>query len=65
MNRLCGVFFERGGEFVAEALGNAQNAIGGGGRYDKLAEQLGVDRRALDTAVFPDSAGVEPVRGIV
>ena len=28
-------------EFVAEALGNAQNAIGGGGRYDKLAEQLG------------------------
>ena len=30
-----------------------------------LAEQLGVDRRALDTAVFPDSAGVEPVRGIV
>ena len=30
-----------------------------------LAEQLGVDQRALDTAVFPDSAGVEPVRGIV
>ena len=28
-------------EFVAEALGNAQNAIGGGGRYDGLAEQLG------------------------
>ena len=28
-------------EFVADALGNAQNAIGGGGRYDKLAEQLG------------------------
>ena len=28
-------------EFVAEALGSAQNAIGGGGRYDKLAEQLG------------------------
>jgi len=30
-----------------------------------LAEQLGVDRRALDTTVFPDSAGVEPVAGIV
>ncbi len=28
-------------EFVAEALGSAQNAVGGGGRYDKLAEQLG------------------------
>jgi uncharacterized protein (DUF1501 family) len=30
-----------------------------------LAEQLGVDRRALDTAVFPDSADVAPARGIV
>jgi uncharacterized protein (DUF1501 family) len=30
-----------------------------------LAEQLGVDRRALDTAVFPDSADVAPVRAIV
>ena len=30
-----------------------------------LAEQLGVDRRALDTVVFPDSAGVAPVAGIV
>lgn len=30
-----------------------------------LAEQLGVDRRALDTVVFPDSAGVEPVRNLV
>ena len=28
-------------EFVADALGGAQNAIGGGGRYDKLTEQLG------------------------
>jgi histidyl-tRNA synthetase len=28
-------------EFVADALGSAQNAIGGGGRYDGLAEQLG------------------------
>jgi histidyl-tRNA synthetase len=28
-------------EVTAEALGGAQNAIGGGGRYDKLAEQLG------------------------
>lgn len=28
-------------EFVADALGHAQNAIGGGGRYDGLAEQLG------------------------
>lgn len=30
-----------------------------------LAEQMGVERRALDTAIFPDSAGVEPVRGLV
>jgi uncharacterized protein (DUF1501 family) len=30
-----------------------------------LAEQLGVDRYALDTTVFPDSAGVAPVAGIV
>ncbi len=30
-------------EFVSDALGTAQNAIGGGGRYDKLAEQLGGD----------------------
>jgi histidyl-tRNA synthetase len=28
-------------EFAADSLGGAQNAIGGGGRYDKLAEQLG------------------------
>jgi len=28
-------------EFVADALGGAQNAIGGGGRYDGLTEQLG------------------------
>jgi len=28
-------------EFVADALGSAQNAIGGGGRYDGLSEQLG------------------------
>ena len=28
-------------EFVSDALDGAQNAIGGGGRYDKLAEQLG------------------------
>jgi len=28
-------------EFVADALGGAQNAIGGGGRYDGMAEQLG------------------------
>ena len=30
-----------------------------------LAEQLGVSRSALDTAVFPDSAGVAPAMGIV
>ena len=30
-----------------------------------LAEQLGVDKRALDELVFPGSAGVEAVRGIV
>jgi histidyl-tRNA synthetase len=28
-------------EFVSDALGSAQNAVGGGGRYDKLSEQLG------------------------
>ena len=28
-------------EFVSDALSSAQNAIGGGGRYDSLAEQLG------------------------
>ena len=28
-------------EFVSDALEGAQNAIGGGGRYDQLAEQLG------------------------
>jgi histidyl-tRNA synthetase len=28
-------------EFVSDALDSAQNAIGGGGRYDGLAEQLG------------------------
>jgi uncharacterized protein (DUF1501 family) len=30
-----------------------------------LAEQLGVDRRALDTTVFPDSASVAPAAGII
>ena len=28
-------------EFSSEALDAAQNGIGGGGRYDKLAEQMG------------------------
>lgn len=28
-------------EFVSDALDSAQNAIGGGGRYDRLAEELG------------------------
>ncbi len=28
-------------ELAADALGSAQNAVGGGGRYDKLAEALG------------------------
>ena len=28
-------------EFASDALDSAQNAIGGGGRYDGLAEQLG------------------------
>ena len=28
-------------EFAAEALDTAQNGIGGGGRYDGLAEELG------------------------
>ena len=30
-----------------------------------LAEQLGVDRRALDTTVFPNSADIVPASGIV
>ena len=30
-----------------------------------LAEHLGVERRALDTAVFPDSGSVAPVTGLV
>ena len=28
-------------EFVSDALGAAQNAVGGGGRYDQLAEDMG------------------------
>jgi uncharacterized protein (DUF1501 family) len=30
-----------------------------------LAEHIGVDRKALDTTVFPDSANVAPVTGLV
>ncbi|MDO8902890.1 MAG: DUF1501 domain-containing protein [Phenylobacterium sp.] len=30
-----------------------------------LAEHMGVDRRALDTAVFPDSAAAAPILGMV
>jgi uncharacterized protein (DUF1501 family) len=30
-----------------------------------LADHMGVDRRALDTTVFPDSAGVAPILGLV
>ena len=30
-----------------------------------LSEHLGIDRRALDTAVFPDSTQVQPARGVV
>jgi len=30
-----------------------------------LAEQMGLDRTALDSLVFPDSAGVRPVSGLV
>ncbi len=30
-----------------------------------LADHMGIDRRALDTTVFPDSAGVAPVMGLV
>ncbi len=30
-----------------------------------LADHMGLDRRALDTTVFPDSAGVAPVSGLV
>ena len=34
-------------EFVSDALEGSQKSIGGGGRYDKLAEQLGGKRRRL------------------
>jgi len=30
-----------------------------------LADHMGVDRRALDTLVFPDSAGVRPLTGLL
>jgi uncharacterized protein (DUF1501 family) len=30
-----------------------------------LRDHMGLDRRALDTTVFPDSAGVDPVGGLV
>jgi uncharacterized protein (DUF1501 family) len=30
-----------------------------------LAEHLGLDRRALDTLVFPESTGVRPLTGLV
>jgi uncharacterized protein (DUF1501 family) len=30
-----------------------------------LADHMGLDRRALDSTVFPDSAGVAPVTGLV
>jgi uncharacterized protein (DUF1501 family) len=30
-----------------------------------LVGQFGLNRRALDTAVFPDSASVAPVGGII
>ncbi|CAB4755300.1 unannotated protein [freshwater metagenome] len=62
-------------EFAAEALDSAQNAIGGGGRYDGLAEAmggpatdgigfaLGVDRILLacdaEGVFTPESAGLE------
>ena len=30
-----------------------------------LSEHLGVDRKALDTTIFPDSAAIAPARGVV
>ena len=42
-------------EFIADALDGAQNAIGGGGRYDKLAEQLG----AAPTSGIGFGSGIE------
>lgn len=60
-------------EFVSDALDSAQNAIGGGGRYDKLVEQLGgkptggigfgsgIERLLLTL----DAEGVDTLRGRV
>jgi histidyl-tRNA synthetase len=54
-------------EYVATDLAAAQNAVGGGGRYDGLAESiggrrapgvgfaLGVDRIVLSSSLVPDS----------
>ncbi len=44
-------------EFVADSLTGAQNSIGGGGRYDRLAEQLGGDA----TSGIGFGSGVERV----
>jgi uncharacterized protein (DUF1501 family) len=30
-----------------------------------LAEQMGLDRKSLDTAIFPDSASVAPLSGLI
>ena len=48
-------------EFAAEALDAAQNAIGGGGRYDGLAEDLGgppTDGIGFASRRRPDPAGL-------
>ena len=44
-------------EFAAEALDSAQNAVGGGGRYDGLAEELG----GPPTAGIGFGAGIERI----
>ena len=52
-------------EFAADALEGAQNAIGGGGRYDQLAEQLGGRPRVASASAAASNGSFSraPARG--